>query len=138
MSRAGSRDRPRARELSRAQSRGLSRAQPREPEPLRRHRVQPIHDDQRRRRIVHALLVFITVVLLVDALVGEKGLLDTMRARRQHLATVAGLDTLKRENQRLREDIRRLRDDPQTIESIARQELGLIRPGELLFIIRDR
>jgi cell division protein FtsB len=30
-----------------------------------------------------------------------------------------------------------LRENPQAIEEIARRELGLIRPGEKLFIIKD-
>ena len=38
----------------------------------------------------------------------------------------------------MREQIRRLSgDDPTAIEEIARRELGFIRPGERLFIIRD-
>ena len=37
----------------------------------------------------------------------------------------------------LREDARRLREDPAAIEEIARRELGLMSPGEKLFIIRD-
>jgi cell division protein FtsB len=107
-------------------------------QPLRRRRVPPAPAGPRRRRIIHFLLVFVTVVLMVDALVGDKGFLDTMRARRQHLETAARVEALKRENQRLREEVRRLLDDPGTIESIAREELGLIRPGEMLFIIKDR
>jgi cell division protein FtsB len=120
--------------------RGASPTVPRPggPEPLRRKRVEPAPAGPRRRRIVHILLVFVTVVLLVDALVGDKGFMDTMRARREHVDAAARLDALKRENQRLREDVRRLRDDPGTIESIAREELGLIRPGEMLFIIKDK
>ena len=42
-----------------------------------------------------------------------------------------------RENARLREDVRRLRFDPGTIEALARKELGLIKPGEVLFIIKN-
>ncbi len=37
----------------------------------------------------------------------------------------------------LREEMRRLNEDPATIESLARQELGLIRPGEIVFILKD-
>jgi cell division protein FtsB len=37
----------------------------------------------------------------------------------------------------LREDARRLREDPAAIEEIARRELGLMSPGEKLFIIRN-
>ena len=38
---------------------------------------------------------------------------------------------------RLRDTARRLREDPATIEEVARRELGLIKPGEQLFIVRD-
>ena len=37
----------------------------------------------------------------------------------------------------LRALARRLREDPAMIEDLARRELGLIRPGEKLFIIRE-
>ena len=36
---------------------------------------------------VHLLLVFVTLVLVVDALIGEKGLMQSMSARRQYLET---------------------------------------------------
>jgi cell division protein FtsB len=42
------------------------------------------------------------------------------------------------ENALLREEAQRLRSDPTAIEDLARRELGLIRPGEHLFILKDR
>lgn len=107
-------------------------------EPLRRTRVQPVvARSPRGRRILNVVLGFATVVMLVDALVGEKGLMERMRARREYQAQQVELNGLKSENALLRDRARRLRDDPSAIESIAREELGLIRPGELLFILRD-
>jgi cell division protein FtsB len=90
-----------------------------------------------RRRTIHLLLVFVTVVLVVDALVGDKGLMQTIRAQRQHRELVASLDDVRRRNAGLREDIRQLREDPAAIEALARKELGLLRPGEVLFIVKD-
>jgi cell division protein FtsB len=107
-------------------------------EPLRRKRVQPEPlASPRRRRILNVLLGFATVVMLVDALVGEKGLVERLRARRQLQEQAAAVNALKGDNARLRESVRRLEDDPLAIEAIAREELGLIRPGEMLFILRD-
>jgi cell division protein FtsB len=79
----------------------------------------------------------VAIVLVVDALAGNRGLLETMRARRQYDDVAASLARTRRDNDRLRDEIRRLRDDPATIESVARQELGLIRQDELLFIVHD-
>lgn len=107
------------------------------PEPLRRHRALPTRRWDGSRRLLHTALVFVTIVLLADALIGDKGLVETMRARRQSRELAATLETLRRENARLREEVRRLNEDPRAIESLAREDLGLIRPGELLFIIRD-
>ena len=90
-----------------------------------------------RSRIVNYVLGFVTVVLVVDALVGDKGLVDTIRARRQHQVLAAELAHKRQENARLRDHIRRLKEDPGAIESLAREELGLMREGEVLFIVRD-
>jgi cell division protein FtsB len=106
-------------------------------EPLRRRQLQPAPGLPRWRRGLNYLLIFVTVVLVVDALIGEKGLAETMRARRQSKEVAAAVEQLRVENSRLRESIRRLHGDPGTIEAIARRELGLIRPGEVLFILKD-
>ena len=73
----------------------------------------------------------------IDAVVGEKGLLALMRARQEYRVLEQSLHAVRTENQRLREQARRYREDPATIEELARKDLGLIKPGEKLFIIRD-
>ena len=97
----------------------------------------PAVPQAKRRRTLQMLLVFVTLVLVINALVGERGLTETLRARRQHQELVGSIERLRVENARLREEARRLRTDPGTIEALARQELGLIKPGEMLFIIKD-
>ncbi|MGH9219038.1 MAG: FtsB family cell division protein, partial [Vicinamibacterales bacterium] len=47
------------------------------------------------------------------------------------------LERARAENAQLREAARRLREDPAAIEEAARRELGLIKPGEVLFIVKD-
>ncbi len=91
----------------------------------------------RTRRIVHVLLLFVASIIVVDALVGDRGLLAMMRARRQYDDLTASIAHQRAENAKLREEARRLREDPGAIEEIARRELGLIRPGEKLFIVKD-
>jgi cell division protein FtsB len=107
------------------------------PEPLRRKRVVSAPTSLFRRRGLHLLLIFVTLVLIVDALIGEKGLMESMHAQRQYRELGASLDSLRRENATLRDEARRLKEDPATIESLARDQLGLIRPGEIVFILKD-
>jgi cell division protein FtsB len=116
-----------------------SQPQPPSVAPLRRRKSAPVEaaPSPWRSRVLNYVLAFVTVVLVVDALVGDKGLLDTLRARRQHAALTAGLAQKRHENVRLRDDIRRLKEDPGAIESLAREQLGLMREGEVLFIVRD-
>jgi cell division protein FtsB len=90
------------------------------------------------RRALNFLLIFAAVVLLADALVGERGLVATTRARRVAGDVADKVERLREENRLLREKAKQLRDDPTTIESLAREELGLIRPGEVLVVVKDR
>ena len=66
-------------------------------EPLRRKRVQPepLSVTPRGRRILNLLLGFATVVLMVDALVGEKGLIARVRARAEYQKQFAAVEALK-------------------------------------------
>jgi cell division protein FtsB len=89
------------------------------------------------RRLVRYVLGFVTIVLVIDAIAGEKGLLALLKARRDFAAVEHALQRAREDNAALRERARRLREDPTAVEEIARRELGLIKPGEKLFIIRD-
>jgi cell division protein FtsB len=89
------------------------------------------------RKFWSQAILFAACVLLVNGVFGEKGLMDTIRARKAFAASFRDLDRLKRENAALRDEARRLRSDPATIESVARGELGLVRPGEILVTVKD-
>lgn len=88
-------------------------------------------------RPVRYVLVFVTCSLVLNALLGESGLLATLTANRHYSRLAEGLEELRKENDRLREEVRRLREDPTMIEEIARRDLGMIRPGERLFIVPE-
>jgi cell division protein FtsB len=92
----------------------------------------------RSRTIVHALLLIAAAVIVLDALAGDRGLLAMLRVRRQYTELAATVARDREENARLAEQARRLLEDPAAIEEVARRELGLIKPGERLFIIKDK
>ena len=104
---------------------------PRDPE------LRPAIRRRMPRRFWPQAVLFVACVLFVNALFGEKGLTETLRARKTYASAADDLVRLKRENAALRDQVRRLRRDPATIEAVARGELGLVRPGEILVTIKD-
>ena len=91
----------------------------------------------RNRRIIHWLIIFVSSIIVVNGLVGDRGLMAMLRARRQGDELASIIARQRGENARLREQVRRLHEDPGAIEELARRELGLIKPGEKVFIIKD-
>jgi cell division protein FtsB len=90
------------------------------------------------RRFGPKLLLLATIILIVDALIGDKGLVERLRERQRFDDVRITLETMRQENAALREQARRLREeDPATIESAARKQLGMIKQGEVLFIVKD-
>ena len=87
--------------------------------------------------MVYLLLLVVGGAVLVDGLVGERGLVAMLRARHEYDRLSASIERQRAENSKLREEARRLKDDPAAIEEVARRELGLIKPGERVFIVKD-
>jgi cell division protein FtsB len=82
-------------------------------------------------------LCFAGCVLAVNALIGERGLSETFRARHEFRRAVAELSRIQYENATLTNTIERLKHDARTIEGVARAELGLIRQGEILVTVKQ-
>lgn len=107
--------------------------------PRSRARVRPTLELRlRRRRLISYALFGASFVLMVNALVGEHGYLATLRAEREYRDLVQDLNARRVENQELLDRIHRLETDPEALEEAAREELGLIKPDENLFILKDR
>lgn len=89
-------------------------------------------------RVVRIGLILVTAVVLVDAVVGDKGVFALVRQRENLRQVNADLEGQRQDNRRMVDQARRYREDSATIEDLARRDLGMIKPGEKLFIIRDR
>lgn len=89
------------------------------------------------RSMLYCILLIATGGLVLNSVVGENGVLARWRAGRQLDELRASVEAIRAENNRLREEANRLQHDPSAVEEIARRELGLIRPGEKVFIVGD-
>jgi cell division protein FtsB len=91
----------------------------------------------RSRAILRLLLLLATAVIVVDAIVGDQGLLAVRRARRQSSELKADLAGTHAQNVLRRGEKQRLLADFSVIEDAARRDLGMIRRGEKVFILKD-
>jgi cell division protein FtsB len=97
---------------------------------------RPAGDAGLRRKAWVAASVLALIALLVGALFGDRGMLQLIAQRERASVLEREIEELRAENLQLAADIQRLRSDPRAIERIAREELGLARPGETVFLIR--
>ncbi len=92
--------------------------------------------EQRRKRIRVLLQLAGLLVgsyLLFSFLFGNLGLLRYYKMHQLYHQTQQEVDALERENARLRQEVGNLKSDPQTIERMARERLGMAREGEIVF-----
>jgi cell division protein FtsB len=80
-----------------------------------------------------SIFVLALLALVVHDLFGSHGLLAMLRSRNDLQRLRQEISQINDDNRRLTEEIHSLRSDPRLIERIARDEMGLSRPGELIF-----
>jgi len=81
------------------------------------------------------LLGLLVLVLVVHDVFGTHGFLAMRRTQSEINKVLADLDQLNKENLQLEQEVRELKTDPHKIEKIARDELGLAKPGEVIIKI---
>jgi len=77
------------------------------------------------------------VLVLAHTLFGPYGYFSMRRSEREIEQLRQEIDRLDRENVQLSGEIRALQTDPAAIEKAAREEMGLARPGEIIFRLPD-
>jgi cell division protein FtsB len=90
-----------------------------------------------RRSALRTIFWFLAASLLFNAFFGDMGIVQALRQRRAAAHVRRQVRDLLSANQTLRADIEELRRNPYRIEAIAREDLGLSRPGEIIFIFQD-
>ena len=83
--------------------------------------------------MLSAVLLVVIATVTVSAFIGEHGVphLLRLRAERQDLGRAAF--ALLEDNARRRDELARLKDDDLYLEELARRQLGLVRPNEVVY-----
>jgi cell division protein FtsB len=77
------------------------------------------------------------VLVLMHTIFGPYGYLSMRRSQREIEQLRQEIERLDRENTELSGEIRALQTDPSAIEKVAREDMGLARPGEIIFRLPD-
>lgn len=73
----------------------------------------------------------VSVLALAYAIIGNNGYLELRRREAKNRELRAKADELRQENKEILNEIKALKSDPKMIEKIAREELGMVKPGEV-------
>ena len=90
-----------------------------------------------RKKASTLFCIIAVIALVVGSLFGDRGILQLLRQRERTEALAHDIEQLREQNRALADEIASLRRDPAAIERLAREELGLARPGESVFVLRD-
>lgn len=89
-----------------------------------------------------ALLVYtfgaLGLAILVFAVFGDQGWRDVSRLRAERVELTAEIEMLRVRRDALRREVAGLKDRPSVIEARARQDLGMVKPGETVFLLPER
>lgn len=89
---------------------------------------------QKHLRQILGLALF---ALLVHDIFGPHGFIAMRRTQKEIEDIRTQIGKVNAENKSLSDEVNALKTDPESIERIAREEMGLARPGELIFKLPD-
>ena len=90
------------------------------------------------KRITPIVLVCLTVALFYFAIHGSHGYFRLLQTQREGLALERKSASLDKEIRELRRQIRAIGEDPLELEHQAREDLGLAKTGETLYVLPSR
>ena len=82
-----------------------------------------------------AILVLFVFALFIHDIFGTHGFLAMRRTKLEIERVQKDINRLAKENAELSDEVKSLKTDPHKIESIARDELGLAKPGDVIIKI---
>lgn len=82
-----------------------------------------------------AVAAIVVCGIVYGVLRDEEGFMHVFRERSRLQDLSHSVSSLREENNQLRAEIKALREDPRAVEKLAREDLGLSRDGEIVFIL---
>jgi cell division protein FtsB len=89
------------------------------------------------RRNVRQILGLALLALFLHDVFGTHGFLAMLRTQKEIRQIREQIGKINAENKSLTHEVNALKTDPKAIERIAREDMGLARPGEMIFKLPD-
>lgn len=90
------------------------------------------------KRYAIFVLAAISLFVFVDEIFGPNGYLTLRHQKAQYTRLKQQIQTLSEQNQQLEQKIKALKSNPEAIEKQARDQLHLVKPGELVYMLPDK
>lgn len=90
-----------------------------------------------REKLLFGFVAALGVAALGLALLGEQGVKEVRRLKRESDRLSAEISQLRERSRALEKDVRNLRENPEVIAGRARKDLNLIRKGETVFVLPE-
>ncbi|HDG97291.1 MAG: hypothetical protein DRG71_00540 [Deltaproteobacteria bacterium] len=94
---------------------------------------------KKKSSFVKGVVLFVCLMVPLGAWLGlsKRGILRVYEMDLERQKYMDRIRALKKENKELLDEIRRLKRDPNYVEKVARQELGLIKDNEVIYRFSD-
>ena len=99
----------------------------------------PFHSPVRRReKLLLVAFGALGLAILAFALFGDQGWREVRRLRAERDQMSTEIDRLTRRQEQLQREVTALKENPRAIETRARADLGMIKPGETVYLLPER
>jgi len=99
--------------------------------------VSPVESSGQARPLRLAIGGAVAFVLTLMVMAGAKGCTDLRAVRERKTVLEERIGVAESEITRLRHHLDRLRDDPVTLERVAREQLGMVDPRDVVIVLPE-
>lgn len=90
-----------------------------------------------RPRVVLAVSLVAALAVAAYTALSPSGLSRWFSLRDEERQLDAQLETAERDNAKLVDEVKRLRDDPRVVEEAVREQLGYVKEGEVVLLVPE-
>lgn len=95
-------------------------------------------DNKTLRRNAIFVMALLSLALLIHEIFGQNGYMTLRRQKKEYTALQQQIQTVSEQNQQLEQKIHALKNNPEAVEKQARDQLRLVKPGEIIYMLPGR